>query len=115
MKKILLLFLVGLLLIVPTGVSAVSYHSYGVTEEEKQLMAEDSRPHDNIFSKLYYRMVEKDTKDAVDYMILAVIIVLMVLVIVALNKKTYVIPGNIAVFEEEQIDSSKEELAQKDE
>ncbi len=103
MKKIFLILLVGLILIIPSRASAVSYHSYGVTEEEMQLMEEDV-PQDNIFDELYYRLVLKDTRDAVDYIILGVIIVLMLVVLVALNKKTYVIPGNVGVFEEDSID-----------
>lgn len=120
MKKTFLLLLIGVLFLIPRGVSAtylVSYHSYGVTEEEKQLMDEEKQEKRNIFQELEYRMIEKDTRDAVDYLILFVLFGMMVMVIIALNKKPYVIPGNTNIFLEEpkvpldnQVKIEKEEV-----
>ncbi len=111
MKKKFLLFLITFILIIPVTVKAdylVSYHSYGVTEQEKKLMEEEASVKRSFFQELKYRMIEKDTRDSVDYVILFILIALILTVIVALNKKTYVIPSSAGVFEEEpKIDEMK--------
>lgn len=123
MKKKMMLFLIGLVLIIPNRVQAnflVSYHSYGVTTEEKQLIAEEkqeeNKPGRNIIAELKYRLFEKDTRDAVDYIILATLFSLMVLVIIALNKHSYVLVGNSDVFEREKVpdDDIKEKVIVED-
>ncbi len=104
MKKILFLFVL-LILLIPNGAQAdylASYHSYGVTEEEKELMAQEESVDRGLIDELVYRMVEKDTRDAVDYVILATIITLMVIVIILMNRRVYVIPGGTSVFADEE-------------
>jgi hypothetical protein len=98
MKKWFLI-LIMVLAIVPTGVKAVSYHSYGVSDEEKVLMEEEKKEEKkNFFDDLAYRFLEKDTHDAVDYVYLGILIVLMIVVITLLNKKTYIYPTSSTVF-----------------
>lgn len=102
MKKYFLL-LIMVLILVPTGVKAVSYHSYGVSTEEKVLMEEEKKEEKrNFFDDLQYRFTEKDTHDAVDYIYLCIIIILMVVVITLLNKKTYIYPTSDTVFIEQE-------------
>ena len=103
MKKILL-FLVGLMIIIPTTVKAnylLSYHNYGVTSEEEKLILEEEEEERSVFDEVYYRLVLKDTRDAVDYVILGTIIFLMLVTIILSNKKSYVLPGNTSVFLED--------------
>ena len=99
-------------MLVPTGVKAVSYHSYGVSSEEKVLMEEEKEEKRNFFEDIEYRFLEKDTHDAVDYVYLAIIIILMVVVITLLNKKTYIYPTSQSVFIE---NTSQEEDITEDE
>lgn len=102
MKKTLL-FLVGLMIIIPTTVKAnylLSYHNYGVTSEEEKLILEEEEER-SVFDEVYYRLVLKDTRDAVDYVILGTIIFLMLVTIILSNKKSYVLPGNTSVFLED--------------
>lgn len=105
MKKILLILL-GIFLIVPSTVSAnylVSYHNYGVTEEEKKLMEQEQEDKRNFFEELEYRFIEKTDRDMVDYTILTILIVAIVMVIIFLNKKTYIVVKSNTVFEEEPV------------
>ncbi len=107
MKKILLM-VVSMMIIIPTTVKAdylVSYHNYGVTSAEEALIEEEEAEERNVFEELYYRVVMKDTRDAVDYVILGTIIFLMLVTIVVSNKKSYVIPGNTGVFLEDTSDN----------
>ena len=107
MKKILLM-VVSMMIIIPTTVKAdylVSYHNYGVTSAEETLIEEEEAEERNVFEELYYRVVMKDTRDAVDYVILGTIIFLMLVTIVVSNKKSYVIPGNTGVFLEDTSDN----------
>ena len=98
MKKWFLVFIM-LLAIMPNGVKAVSYHSYGVSSGEKALVeAEKKEENRNFFDDLAYRFLEKDTHDTVDYIYLFIIIILMVVVIAFLNKKTYIYPTSNTVF-----------------
>lgn len=107
MKRILL-FLVGIILIIPTSVKAnylVSYHNYGVTSAEERLIEEEASEERNVFEELYYRIVIKDTRDVVDYVILGTIIFLMLATIIVSNKRTYVIPGSAGVFLDNETDN----------
>lgn len=105
MKKRILLLLLGLFLIIPKNVNAeylVSHISYGVTEKEQHLI-EEEKVKRNIFEELEYRFTEKEERDTVDYTILTVLIVAMVIVIILLNKKSYIIFRETNVFEDETI------------
>lgn len=102
MKKKIILFLVGLFLLTPSA-NAVSYHTYGVTQKEQQLIEKEQNSKNNFLDDLEYRFIEKDTYDSVDYVILGVIISLMLVIIVFLNKKTYVIFSEQSVFEKESV------------
>lgn len=106
-KKILLLF-IGLFLMVPKSANAeylVSHLSYGVTEKEQKLIEEEQAKR-NIVGELNYRFTEKDERDTIDYTILTILILAMVIVIILLNKKTYVVFRETSVFEDETIAQS---------
>lgn len=109
MRKKIIIILTLMFILIPGRVNAnylVSYHSYGVTNEEKQLMNEANKETaKNVFEEFEYRMFEKEDYDSVDYLILATIITLMVIVIVLLNKKTYLVPSSNYVFLEEKNDN----------
>ena len=61
----------------------------------------------NLVEELDYRFTEKETKDVVDYIILIAIIICMLAIIIALNKKTYVVKVNNSVFDDEPIKITK--------
>ena len=99
MKKILILIICFFTLIPLTY--GVSYHSYGVTEHEKQLKQEETKENNDLLNDLSYRLLEKDDKDNIDYTILSILIVLITLIIVLLNKRTYIIFKEEDVFQTE--------------
>ena len=99
MKKILL-FIIALFLLLPT-VNATEYYNYGVTAHEQELIEEENSSKRNVFEDLKYRFVEKDTHDVYDYTLLSIVIFLMIIIIVFLNKKTYVTFSEQSVFEKE--------------
>ncbi len=108
MRRKILLLVIGLFLMMPKNINAeylVSYHSYGVTAKEQQLIEEEKTKR-NIFEELEYRFTEKDEYDMVDYTILTFLIVAMVVVIILLNKKTYIVFSNPSVFENETIEQN---------
>ena len=82
------------------NVNAVSYHTYGVTQKEQQLIQKEKEEDRSLSQELEYRFLYKNTYDSVDYIILCSIIVLMLLIIVLLNQKTYVVFSEQSVFEE---------------
>lgn len=125
MKNKILFLVVGLFLLMPSKANAfnyntnylVSYHNYGVTEEEQQLNLEETKETEekrNIIEELIYRFTEKEEKDAIDYLLLGILITLMVVVIVLLNKKTYVVKREISVFEEDDEENKNLEKESKD-
>lgn len=114
MKKFLTLIIAGIILLLPTRASAVAYHSYGVTSEEKELAAIQEVETRSFFEELEYRMLEKDENyDTTDYTILAVIIILILIVIVELNKKTYIVKTG-TVFEEPEVNEEETFEVQED-
>lgn len=99
MKYKILLLIVSLFLIVPS-VSAVSYHNYGVTENEQKLIEEENKNENNsILEQLEDRFIDNDERDIYDYTILTCVILFMIVVIAFLNKKTYVTFKEQSVFE----------------
>lgn len=108
MKKKILLLAIGLFLMIPKNINAeylVSYHSYGVTVKEQQLIEEEKTKR-NIFEELEYRFTEKDEYDTIDYTILTGLIVSVVIVIILLNKKTYIVFPEPSVFEKETLEQN---------
>lgn len=108
MKKKILLLAIGLFLMIPKNINAeylVSYHSYGVTVKEQQLIEEEKTKR-NIFEELEYRFTEKDEYDTIDYTILTGLIVSVVIVIILLNKKTYIVFPEPPVFEKEIVEQN---------
>lgn len=106
MKKLFILIIIGLILLLPTKADAVAYHSYGVTSEEKELVVAQEVEKKNFFEEIEYRMLYKDEDyDSADYAILAIIVILIGIVIVELNRKTYVVVKG-TVFEEPKVNDN---------
>lgn len=105
MKRKLLFIIVSLIFVI-SNVNAVSYHNYGVTKNEEKLIEEEEK-HRSFLNDLKYRFIEKDTPDTLDYTYLTIIILIMTIIIIVLNKKTYVTFRDQSVFEDEKFLQSK--------
>lgn len=82
------------------SVSAANYR-YGVSKNEEKLIEEEEK-HKSFIKDLSYRFVEKDEHDTLDYTYLFIVIILMTIVIVFLNKKTYVSFRDQSIFDDEE-------------
>lgn len=105
MKNKILLLVISLFLTIP-NVKAINYHNYGVTKNEEKLIEAEEKNR-SFINDLEYRFIEKDDHDTLDYTYLTIIILLMTIIIIALNKKTYVTFRDQSVFEDENFVQSK--------
>lgn len=104
MIKKLLFIIVSIMFLIPS-VSATNYQ-YGVSKNERKLIEEEEK-HKSFIKDLSYRFVEKENHDTLDYTYLFIVIGLMIIVIIFLNKKTYVSFRDNSIFEDEEFINKK--------